>query len=245
MTLGRLALRAQALVVIGGIVSCLWLADTQSAEGGKADVVLRNGKIYTADPARTIRHAIAFSGNTILAVGDDRDVASLIGTTTTVVDLAGKLVLPGLIDTHIHPIIGAVNGAKCSLAGVKATLDALKPVIHACLAKEVAGPDEWFEAVQLDNYGFSATSLDLDRVEATRPIALWGNDGHTVWVNSRGLAVLGVSGATPDPRGGKIARDASGVPTGSFADSAATFVSEKLPTPSVEEQAALTAGIPK
>ena len=121
----------------------------------------------------------------------------------------GKLVLPGLIDTHIHPIIGAANGAKCSLAGVKATIDALKPVIQACLAKDTGGADEWFEAAQLDNYGFSATAKDVDGIEASRPVALWGNDGHTVWVNSRGLALLGVTAETPDMPGGKIARDAN------------------------------------
>jgi predicted amidohydrolase YtcJ len=62
-----------------------------------------------------------------------------------------------------------------------------------------------------------------------------------VWVNSRGLELLGVTAETPDPRGGKIDRDASGAPTGSFADSAAIFVADKIPLPSVEEQAALTA----
>ena len=97
--------------------------------------------------------------------------------------------LPGLIDTHIHPIIGALNGAKCSLAGVKATIETLKPVIRDCLAKDHGGADDWFEAAQLDNYGFSATAKDVDTIEAKRPIALWGNDGHTVWVNSRGLAL--------------------------------------------------------
>ena len=74
--------------------------------------------------------------------------------------------LPGLIDTHIHPIIGALNGAKCSLAGVKATIDTLKPSVRACLAKDDAGADEWFEAAQLDNYGFSATAQDVDTIEA-------------------------------------------------------------------------------
>jgi predicted amidohydrolase YtcJ len=228
----------------GSILALLaWLssAGAEAEEQAKADVVLRNGKIYTADPARSVRQALAFTGNTIVAVGDDADVAPLIGPKTKVVDLAGKLVLPGLIDTHIHPIIGALNGAKCSLAGVKATIDTLKPVIQDCLAKDQAGADAWFEAAQLDNYGFSATANDLDGIETKRPVALWGNDGHTVWVNSRGLALLGVTAETPDIPGGKIGRDAKGAPTGYFADRASIFVDEKIPSPPLEEKAALTA----
>ena len=189
----RLVLKAQTLVVIATLVSCLLLATARAAEDGKADIVLRNGKIYTADPARSIRQSIAFKRNTIVAVGDDKDMTPLIGSGTKVIDLGGKLVLPGLIDTHIHPIIGALNGAKCSLAGVKATIDALKPVVQDCLGKDQGGADDWFEAAQLDNYGFSATAKDVDTIEASRPVALWGNDGHTVWVNSRGLALLGVT----------------------------------------------------
>ena len=137
---GGLLLKAQTLSVIVGPVSCLWLADARAVDDGKADVLLRNGKLYTADPARSIRQAIAIKGNTIVAVGDDQEVAPLIGAGTTVVDLKGKLVLPGLIDTHIHPILGAVNGTKCSLAGVKATMEALTPVIRACLDKVQGGP---------------------------------------------------------------------------------------------------------
>ena len=187
---GWLALRVKMLVVIVSLVSCLWLDDVRATEDGKADVVLRNGKIYTADPARSIRQSIALKRNTIIAVGDDKDMTPLIGSGTKVIDLGGKLVLPGLIDTHIHPIIGALNGAKCSLAGVKATIDALKLVVQDCLRKDQGGADDWFEAAQLDNYGFSATAKDVDTIEASRPVALWGNDGHTVWVNSRGLALL-------------------------------------------------------
>ena len=157
------------------------------------------------------------------------------------IDLKGKLVLPGLIDTHIHPIIGAVNGAKCSLAGVKATIEALTPVIHACLDKEQGGDDEWFEAAQLDNYGFAATAKDIDKIEAKRPVALWGNDGHTVWINSRGLELAGVTAETPDPPGGTIGRDASGAPTGVFADSATLLVEKNIPAPALDEKARLTA----
>ena len=237
---GLIAMRA-AWICLAGFVSCLWLLSAQGADDGKADVVLRNGKVYTADPARSIRQAIAFTGNTIVAVGDNDDVAPLIGPTTKVVDLGGKLVLPGLIDTHTHPIVGAVNGAKCSLTGVKATIEALTPVVRACLDKEQDADDQWFEAVQLDNYGFSATANDLDGIETKRPVALWGNDGHTVWVNSRGLALLGVTAETPDMPGGKIARDAKGAPTGYFADRASIFVDEMIPSPALEEKVALTA----
>ena len=241
MTLGWLVLKVQILAVIVGIVCCLLLDDVRAAEDGSADVVLRNGKIYTADPARSIRQSIAFIGNTIVAVGDDKDMTPLIGSGTKVIDLGGKLVLPGLIDTHIHPIIGALNGAKCSLAGVKATIDALKPVVRDCLGKDQGDADDWFEAAQLDNYGFSATANDLDGIETKRPVALWGNDGHTVWVNSRGLALLGVTAETPDMPGGKIARDATGAPTGYFADRASIFVDEHIPSPALEEKVALTA----
>jgi predicted amidohydrolase YtcJ len=82
----------------GSILALLaWFssAGAEAEEQAKADVVLRNGKIYTADKTRSIRQAIAFRGNTILAVGSDQDMAPLTGTETKVIDLAGKLVLPG------------------------------------------------------------------------------------------------------------------------------------------------------
>jgi imidazolonepropionase-like amidohydrolase len=86
-----------------------WFSCTgaEAEEQAKADVVLRNGKIYTADETRTIKQAIAFKANTIVAVGSEADVTPLIGSGTKVIDLGGKLVLPGFIDTHSHPIVGA------------------------------------------------------------------------------------------------------------------------------------------
>ena len=235
---GMTALRTTVAACVA-LLSCPVLNPAEATEG-KADVVLQNGKIYTADPTRSIAQAIAFTGSTILAVGNDEDMVPLIGATTQTVDLQGKLVLPGMIDTHIHPIFGAVDRLKCSLAGVPARIEALKPVVQACLAKEPGGPDKWFEAVQLDNYGFSATARDLDSIESARPLVLEGNDGHTAWVNSRGLELVGIAAATPDPPSGKIVRDVSGTPTGAFIDNATALVLDKIPEPSVEERAALT-----
>ena len=215
------------------MVSGLWSTATEAAE---ADVVLRNGKIYTADKVRSIRQAIAFKGNTIVAVGDDKDVAPLVGASTKVIDLGGKLVLPGLIDTHIHPIIGALNGAKCSLANIKATIDALKPVIQDCLADNSALPTSGSRRCSSTitaSRRRQRISTQSGRKGRSRSGAMMG----TVWVNSRGLALLGVTAETPDPPGGKIARDASGAPSGSFADSAAIFVLEKIPELGLEEKA--------
>lgn len=240
MTTAWLILRVQMLSAIAGLFCCLWLDDVRAAEDRKADVVLRNGKIYTADQARSVRQSIAFTGNRIVAVGDDREVAPLIGPSTEVVDLGGKLVLPGLIDTHVHPIDGAINGTKCSLANVGGgkppTLEALKPVIQDCLRKKPGGANDWLVAVQLFNYGFKATARDLDNIERTRPIALEGNDGHTMWVNSRGLNLLPKKRANARHRN---ACDVSGAP-GLVVDGVG-LVEEKELLP--EELASLTAAV--
>ena len=113
-------------------------------------------------------------------------------------------------------------------------------MIQECLAKKPGGADDWFEAVQLDNYGFKATARDLDSIEETRPIVLAGNDGHAAWVNSRGLDLLRITARTPDPEGGKIGRDPSGAPTGLLVDGALELIEDKFPSPSVEQQASLT-----
>ena len=113
-------------------------------------------------------------------------------------------------------------------------------MIQECLAKKPGGADDWFEAVQLDNYGFKATARDLDSIEETRPIVLAGNDGHAAWVNSRALDLLRITARTPDPEGGKIRRDPSGAPTGLLVDGALKLIEDKFPSPSVEQQASLT-----
>jgi hypothetical protein len=244
MTPRRLVLRIQVLAVIVGMVSCLWLADSRADENGKADVVLQHGKIYTADRARSFQQSIAFTGNSIVAIGHDNKVKLLVGPKTKVVDLGGKLVLPGMIDTHSHPIDSVVERTKCSLADIEVeppTIEALKPVIRECLRKKPGGPNHWLEVVQLYNYGFKATAYDLDKIEKKRPIALYGNDGHTVWVNRRGLALLGITRDTPDPHDGKIHRDASGTPTGLLLEGAMDLVGDISSPPTIEEQASLTA----
>nr|WP_255608017.1 amidohydrolase family protein [Ancylobacter sp. Lp-2] len=161
----------------------------------------------------------------------------LTGPQTRIIDLDGKFVMPGLIDAHSHPVLGAVNAAKCSLAGVKPSLADIAPVIRKCLAEHPAGPDAWLEVVQLYNYGFEASAGDIDTVEATRPLAIAGNDGHTMWLNTRGLALSGIAGMTQDPPGGRIMRDGKGIPTGVLTDAALLVPSKLFPMPTTEEMA--------
>src|SRR5262249_21406030 len=143
MTQGRLALRVQVLAVIVGLVSCLRLDDVRAAEAGKAVAVLWNGKLYSADPDRSFQQSIACTCNSLVAGGDDNKIKTLIEPgKTTVLDLGKKLVLPGLIDTHVHPIDGAINGTKCCLAKKPPTLEALKPVIQDCLLKNPGDADD-------------------------------------------------------------------------------------------------------
>ena len=196
MSPGRLVLRVQVVAVIVGLVSCLSLDDVRAAENGKADVVLRHGKIYTADPARSFQQSIAFTGNSIVAVGDDRRRGAA-DRNRNESHRPWRETGPSRTDRHTHhPIDGAINGTKCSLANVGGSRPRSKrsrPAIEKCLDKEPGGANDWLEAVQLYNYGFEATAHDLDSIEKKRPIALDGNDGHTMWVNSRGLKLLGVT----------------------------------------------------
>jgi predicted amidohydrolase YtcJ len=210
------------------------------ASAEPADIVLRNGKIYTVDPARSLQSALAIKGNTIAAVGRSTEIEKMIGPNTKIVDLGGKFVMPGLIDAHSHPVPSAATAVKCSLAGVKPTIAAIKPVIQKCLADGSGGPRDWLEVVQLYNYGFQATAADIDTIEAARPIVIVGNDGHTMWANTRALAVAGITSGTKDPPGGKILRDATGTPNGVFADTAVLLVWKFIPARSTEEMAGLT-----
>jgi len=229
-------LKATLLAAAAGLLALA--APAAAAE--QADLVLRNGRIYTVDAGRSVHPAMAVKGNSIVAIGTDADMTAWTGAATRTIDLGGKPVLPGLIDAHVHPVYGALNAAKCSLEGLPGTLAAITPVIRACFAKQPVSGDGWVEAVLLANVGFVATAADLDAIEATRPFVITDVDGHSMWTNSRALALAGITDETRDPPGGVIVRDSAGRATGMFADSALDLVLKLVPQPPLEEKAHLT-----
>ena len=229
-------LAAMAGAALIGLASC-----GDGVPSSPATLVLRGGKVLTMDADRTVATAVAVYGNRIVAVGDDASVSSYIGPDTRVVELAGRSVLPGFIDAHIHPVLGAERLGQCSMDGETLTIAQILPRIQACVDAEVnPAPDKWIQVVNVNPANFVATADDVDTISTTRPILMSGIDGHTAWVNHKALALAGITKDTPDPAGGQIERDAHGEPTGFLKDAAQGLVAAVVPPLSLAEKVALT-----
>ena len=203
-----------------------------------ADLILLHGKIQTEDARRSVARAMALRGNTILAVGTDQDVSALIGPKTRTIDLHGKLVLPGIIDAHIHPAEGAQALGKCSLKDQTLTPAQIRSKVAECLKKEPAAHSLWFEVVQVNSSNLTLTRQDLDSMLSKRPMLLEDTSGHTIWANSAALAAADIGASTRNPAGGSIERDAAGNPTGTLLDVAAQIVSDAKPSPGLDFEVA-------
>lgn len=188
-----------------------------------ADLVLQNGAIYTVDAARPWAEAAAVARGRFVYVGSNAKARSLVGARTEVIDLQGNMVLPGIIDSHMHPDLGEFfNRRLCNVRSF--TLEEGYAKLAACV--RAAPPGDWVVAFGwygTDNPKLPAVSLEeLDALVPDRKLAVIERDAHTVWVNSKTLRSLSISRDTPDPVGGRIARDAAtGKLTGALQDSAA------------------------
>jgi predicted amidohydrolase YtcJ len=218
--------------------------------GGSADLVLTGGPVYTVDRGRSVAQAVAIVGDRIAFVGSVDDVAGLIGPTTEVIQLEGRMVMPGIHDGHIHPLGGGQTLTACSLGYEPLTLDQMRDVIAACLAEEGdLEPDTWLEVGEWDYVaikppGTVPSKADLDVLDTARPIIVYALDGHVALANSRALTIAGVSSETPDPPDGEVVRDAAGEPTGLLLDGAIGLVTGSIPDPTLEQNAAsLRAGL--
>jgi predicted amidohydrolase YtcJ len=201
-----------------------------------ADIVLRNGGIYTVDAQRSWAQAAAIRDGAIVAVGDESAIAPYVGSATRVIDLEGHTALPGLHDSHVHPIRGGAMLLGCSLD--------LIPSVDALLAKVVECAErtnsEWIVG---DNYDLglfppegNANKAILDAVIGDRPVYLRGSDGHSGWANSKALALAAIDAHTPDPPKGVIERDPNtGEPSGTLRETANELIEAKIPKPTLEE----------
>jgi predicted amidohydrolase YtcJ len=216
-------------------LSCMALVGCQTTGSTPADMVMRNGYVYTVDGKNSVQQAIAVAGGKIVYVGSDEGVASYIGTQTQLIDLAGRMLMPGFIDAHMHPGDGGRAMTLCDLKYQTMTRAVFQATIQACLdASKDKGPDVWLEVGSWDRIGMTGLDGDpdkstLDALKTHRPIQVRSTDFHTVLTNSRGLALAGINKHTINPGDGKYVRDSTGNPTGICEDGAADAMAAVVP----------------
>ncbi|MCC7178376.1 MAG: amidohydrolase [Acidobacteria bacterium] len=199
------------------------------------DLILRGGKVYTLDAARTWAEAVAVREKRIVAVGTDAEVTRLAGPETRTVDLGGRFVMPAFHDAHVHPVSAGVELGQCNLNDLP-TAEATLEAVRTCATEQASRA--W-----LVGGGWALTAFppgqprrqELDAITGDKPAALSSSDGHSMWVNTAALAAAGITRATRDPAAGRIERDARGAPTGLLRESATDLVSKVLPATTPEE----------
>ncbi|WP_434810868.1 amidohydrolase [Microbacterium sp. bgisy189] len=198
-----------------------------------AELVFTGGAVFTADTVRSRASAVAVSGGRIVAVGGD-EVRELIGPRTEVVDLAGRMLVPGFQDAHVHPVWGGLDMLRCDLA----ELSTAPEYLEAIGAYAASHPDdEWIlgGGWQMSAFpGGTPTASALDAVTGDRPAFFPNRDGHGAWVNSAALRLAGIDRDTPDPADGRIERDADGTPSGTLHEGAMSLVNRLLPEEPLE-----------
>ncbi len=203
-----------------------------------ADLVLVNGDVVSMDPLRPRVRAVAIAGGRIMATGADDAMLSLAGPHTRVIDLGGRMVLPGFQDAHIHLQDGGLDLAQNAALWDVRSIEALQAV----LARHAAAFDGpfiigcgWQPGV------FTAENLTrhvLDAVISDRPCLVYDSGYHNACLNSKGCEMAGIVAGTPDPPNGHFVRDAAGVPTGMLNEDAIYHARDRLPEPTEEDYAA-------
>lgn len=232
---------------IAGAMALVAVPTAQARAPRPADTVLRHGYVYTVDERDSVREAVAVRGGRIVYVGGNRGAERFIGPRTRVRDLRGRMVMPGLQDGHMHPLGGGAGLLKCSLEYAALTVEQVRARIAACLRETTdEEPDTWLEVINwyqeaMIPAGTRLSAADLDALDTKRPIVVRSSFGHSTVVNSRALALAGITAATPDPLGGKIWRDAAGNPTGLLDDAAQDLVEAVVPAPTAADDVASAA----
>lgn len=191
-----------------------------------ADMVIINGKVVTVDKYFSFKKAIAVKDGWIINVGENADIKPYIGPDTQVVDLKGKMILPGAHDAHMHGIWYGVSKPPIALDLSYPNIESIADIKEKVAKKAKELPrGTWIKGVGFtvghlleckNNPGSVPRKIDFDDVTPDHPIALYDFSLHTLVVNSKALEICGVDRHTPDPSGGEIERDGNGNPTGVF-----------------------------
>jgi len=205
-----------------------------------ADLVFKNGNIYTANDHQPKAEAIAVKGDRIIFVGSNRDAQKYVGKTTRVIDLNGKTLLPGMTDSHQHLAGVGFREMTLNLEGTTSLEDFL---VKVKARVDQARPGEWVTGRGWIETFWKPpvfpTRAKLDQIAPNNPVILTRADGHASVVNSAALKVAEVDKNTPNPFGGEISKASDGEPNGMLIDAAQGLVRRHIPatTPQDAERA--------
>ena len=199
-----------------------------------ADRIFINGKVWTEDEARPQAQALAVRGDKIIAVGSDEEIKTFAASDTAVINLQGRLVVPGFQDTHLHFPGRSVN--EIDLHGIETLKDFQQRLSDFAKAHPSL---PWITGHGWGYSAFPAQTVNkkyIDEVVSDRPVYLLERDGHMGFGNSKALQVAGVTSATPDPPNGHIMKGNNGEPTGEFKEAAQDLIFSKIPPRTLEDQ---------
>ena len=203
---------------------------------GQADLVLRNGKIATVDEEFSFEEAVAVQEERIVFVGKNEDVSSYIGPETKVIDLKGKLVLPGLIDSHAHIYNLGEQLTQLDITGTTSYQQIIDKVAERVKTTQ---PGEWIVGGRWDQNDWEDKNFPvhdhLSSVSPDNPVYLNRIDGNASFANKKALEVAGITREMPDPFGGVIHRKKNGEPTGVLINRAMNIVEKHIPKDTDEQ----------
>lgn len=204
----------------------------------KPDLIFINGNILTVDKNDSIVEAVAIKGNKFIATGLTDEIIKLEGKETKIIDLQGKSVMPGIIDSHTHPDSISIRFLEvdCRAPPIKT----ISEILNKVKAKAIEiGSGKWIRGVAFNDSKLvekrHITRWELDNVSPTNPVFILSDTGHQAIVNSNALEIARISKDTPEPPGGEIERDDSGVPTGLLYENAMGLIKQHIPEYTVEE----------
>jgi predicted amidohydrolase YtcJ len=191
-----------------------------------------NVTVRTVDTACPVAEATAVREGKIIAVGSRDACEKALGKGYEPVDMRGGALVPGFIDTHMHPVLLIFFAMNCDLGGVASMAELQQKLREALLRKS---DDSWLIGLNFDEQSLGEKRApdrhDLDEVSTERPIAVIKHDGHSVFANTRAIEVAGITASTPDPEAGAIEREEDGFPSGVFRETALQLVMNSMPMP--------------
>ena len=219
------------------LLSFVFAIDMLAQSKPAADLLITNAKIWTGDKAHPSAQAVAVIGDRIVAVGSNSDVEILRGAGTKTIDSAGKLLIPGFNDAHVHFVTAGTRLNQIQLNDATSMGEFTRRIADRA---KMTPKGEWIEGGDWDETKWTPAKLPtkdaIDSVTPDTPVFLEHHDGHMALANSVALRLAGVTAQTPDPPGGTIVRDAQGNPTGALKDAARNVVLKVIPPPSHDQR---------